>query len=52
MITAIQGLKECLAQITKLEAWLLKTETPLREDWLVQLENMREDIENTIQEAS
>ncbi len=52
MITAISGLKECLAQISKLESWLLKTTLPSKEKLLEQLQEMSKDIENTIKEAS
>jgi len=52
MKTVIQALKECVAQIRKLESWLEAAgEFAEREQFLVQLQSMREEIEHLIQEA-
>jgi len=55
MITAIQGLKETIQQIRKLEAWLDRVKDQMDPKEVEMLEGVlrgfRSDIENILQEA-
>jgi len=52
MITATQGLKECLQQLSKLEAWIDQGNIPQRAELRKELKKFRTDVENIIQEVS